>query len=307
MNAAIVTGATGFIGRAVIQKLIDNDIKVLAICRNFHSPHIIENELVQYVKCDVNEINSLIEKVSINYYDTFYNFAWAGVDTTLRCDFDTQLKNVKLSLNCLRVAKQIGCKRFIGVGSIMEREIIDATLMNGVKPSKSYTYGASKFYAHMISLIEAAQINIDFIWTEITNAYGVGENSTRLINTTLKKIIKNEKLEFTDGKQNYDFIYIDDAAKAFYLIGKYGKPFKRYVIGSYNPRPLREYLLDIKEHIAPDKKFEFGKIKYTGLSLPLSSFYSEDLKKDTGFKPEVDFNIGVERTYNWLKNNYDRG
>ena len=307
MKTAIVTGATGFVGRAVIYELVKNGINVLGVCRNINSKKIINNRLVKYIECNVHDINKLTEKIPNNSYDTFYNFAWGGVDTVLRRDFETQFSNVRASLNCLKTAKEIGCKRFIGVGSIMEREIIDATLMNGIQPSTNYVYGASKFYAHMISLMKAVELDFDFIWAEITNAYGVGENSTRLINTTLKKIINDEKLEFTEAMQNYDFIYIDDVARAFYLIGMHGKPFKRYIIGSHNPKPLKEYLLTIKNTIAKNKKFEFGKIKYTGLNLPLNAFYCDDLKKDTGFEAEIDFDKGIEITYEWLKNNFNRG
>ena len=42
--------------------------------------------------------------------------------------------------------------------------------------------------------------------------------------------------------QNYDFVYIDDVARAFRLIGEKGKPFHEYVIGSGNAKPLKNFL-----------------------------------------------------------------
>ena len=43
----------------------------------------------------------------------------------------------------------------------------------------------------------------------ITNAYGVGERSPRMVNTTIQKCIRGEAPQFTAGTQNYDFVYID--------------------------------------------------------------------------------------------------
>ena len=52
--------------------------------------------------------------------------------------------------------------------------------------------------------------------------------------------------QFTAGTQNYDFVYIDDVARAFRLIGEKGKPFHEYLIGSSTARPLKEFLLEMK-------------------------------------------------------------
>ena len=51
-----------------------------------------------------------------------------------------------------------------------------------------------------------AEEKIDLIWAKITNAYGVGELSPRLVNTTIRKVIHGQPPQFTFGTQNYDFI-----------------------------------------------------------------------------------------------------
>ena len=147
----------------------------------------------------------------------------------------------------------------------------------------------------------ASNIGIDLIWAEITNAYGAGEISSRLINTTIRKIINKENPQFTSGTQNYDFVYIDDVARAFYLIGKNGKPFHSYLIGSGNAKPLKEFLLEMKESIAKDVDFIFGDVPFTGVNLDLSVFDTKKTEKDTGFKAEISFAEGTKKTYEWLK------
>ena len=121
-----------------------------------------------------------------------------------------------------------------------------------------------------------------------------------MVNTTIRKCIKGEAPQFTAGTQNYDFVYIDDVARAFYLIGKNGKPFHEYLIGSSTARPLKEFLLEMKQSIAPDLDFIFGDIPFTGTNLPLSIFDCSQTEKDTGFKAEISFAEGTKRTRDWL-------
>lgn len=106
----------------------------------------------------------------------------------------------------------------------------------------------------------ANSLSIDLCWAVITNAYGVGELSPRFVNSTIRKIIANEPLQFTAATQNYDFIYIDDVARAFEAIGEHGKPNKEYTIGSGNARPLKEFILEMQQTLAPEAKPIFGDV-----------------------------------------------
>lgn len=300
MKRVIVTGANGFVGSAVIRELIKNDVEVLALCHKIPEKKII-SDLITYKEFELSKIEELKDIVINDYYDTFYHFAWAGSAGSDRGNATLQLQNVQWTIDALNFAKNIGCKRFVCAGSIIEYETMRACYTDGNKPGLGYIYGSAKMSAHTVAMSIAANIGIDLIWAEITNAYGVGEISSRLINTTIRKIINKESPQFTSGTQNYDFVYIDDVARAFYLIGKNGKPFHSYLIGSGNARPLKEFLLEMKESIAKDVDFIFGDVPFTGVNLDLSIFDTKKTEKDTGFKAEISFAEGVKRTYEWLK------
>ncbi len=301
MKRAIVTGANGFIGSAVVRELLANCIPVCAIVRNHHRDKLPEHPLLTVVSCGLEEIAKLPDLVEADRYDIFYHFAWAGSAGPARADTALQLNNAQWTVEALRAAKALGCVRFLCAGSIMEHETMAAAYTAGNRPGMAYIYGGGKTIAHIMCMSVAANIGIDLIWPEITNAYGVGELSPRMVNTTLQKCLRGESPQFTAGTQNYDFVYIDDVARAFRMIGEDGKPFHEYLIGSSTARPLKEFLLEMKGAVAPDLEFIFGDIPYTGVNLPIDRFDCSKTERDTGFRAKIGFAEGCQKTMEWLK------
>lgn len=303
MKKAIVTGANGFVGNHLVKELINNNVEVISVVRNKNSniDMLSNNKNNKVIFCDLSDIENLTTLISDRDIDTFYHFAWEGSAGQARADERLQTNNALWTADSVRVAKELGCKRFIGAGSIMEKETMAAVYADGNKPGLGYIYGTGKLTAHCISKSVAADVGIDHIWAMITNAYGVGELSPRFINTTLRKIISGEALKFTAATQNYDFIYITDVAKAFYYIGLQGKPFNSYTIGSSNAKPLREFIIELQEELAPEVSLNFGDVPFTGINMSLENFSTESLERDTDFRPLISFKDGVRYTMDWLK------
>jgi nucleoside-diphosphate-sugar epimerase len=301
MRRVIISGATGFIGKAVTRLLSERGIEVLALSRHGIEQKPDSTPFVRYIDFDLFKPELLCNSIPKADYDVFYHFAWAGASGSERADVVLQMTNAKQTVDCLRIAAKLGCKRFVCAGTIMEHETIAATYARGNRPGMAYIYGAGKLTAHVLSMPVAADLGIDLLWASITNAYGPGEMSPRLINSTLRKCLIGETLQFTAATQNYDFVYIDDVARAFCAIGEQGKSFSEYLIGSSRPRPLKEFLLEIQKTVAPDLEFSFGDIPFTGIDMALSTFDSSATELDTGFRATVSFAEGIRRTFEWIK------
>ena len=301
MKSVIVTGANGFVGSYTVNYFLNQGVKVLALDVVDIPTRLIANPLLNYKQCDIGNVEQLKMITQNDEYDTFIHFAWAGSAGNQRVDYNLQLTNALNTVECLKTAKEIGCNRFVCAGSIMEREVEYAVHEQESRPGLGYIYGMGKHIAHCLCKSVAASIDIELVWPMITNAYGEGELSPRFVNTTLRKIINKEPLQFTSGTQNYDFVHVEDVARAFYLISKNGKPFCEYLIGSSNAKPLKEFILEMQSALAPNNMPIFGDVPFTGTNMPLSAFDTTDTERDCGFKAEISFAEGTKRTLEWLK------
>ena len=306
MKKALVTGANGFIGSHLVRRLLDSNVEVISVDMAGRNGHIPVNS--RFIPCDLAHPEALINELSgTSDIDTFYHLAWIGLTGDKRGNYEIQLENARCAANALLTAHTLKCRSFIGIGSIMENETAIAVDTNEHRPGIGYVYGAGKYAAKSILKCMAADLGINMIWAKITNTYGVGEISDRFINTTIRKIINGQSLKFTSATQNYDFIYIEDIAKALHLIGEKGIPFKTYMISSGQARPLKEYILRIRELLAPVAELHFGDVPFTGINLPLAVFSNSDLVNDTGFSCDVPFDDGILKTYEFLKSINSQG
>lgn len=301
MNHVIISGADGFVGSYTVKYFLEQGIHVLALGRNPKPKRLQQHECLTYRQCDISDNAEMFRQIPRNVYDTFIHFAWAGSAGQSRTDYQLQIKNALNTVECLKTAKALGCSRFVCAGSIMEYEVEAAVHTQGSRPGMGYVYGMGKHIAHCMCKSVAVEIGIDLVWPMITNAYGAGELSPRFVNTTLRKIINKEPLQFTSATQNYDFVYVTDVAKAFYLISRNGKAFCEYMIGSSNARPLKEFILEMQRTLAPNASPLFGDVPFTGTNMPLSVFDTGNTEKDCGFKAEISFAEGTKKTMEWLK------
>lgn len=296
----IITGADGFVGSYTARCFAEHGADVLAVDRLPEPKRLDRTEHLSYLQADITDLASLRARLLQQEFDTFIHLAWMGSAGSERTDYRLQMQNALCAVDCLKFAKEIGCTRFVCAGSIMEREVEAVVHAQGSRPGAAYIYGMGKHIAHSLCKAVAAEIGIDFVWPMITNAYGEGEYSPRFINTTIRKILRNEPLQFTSGTQNYDFVHVEDAARALYLISEHGKPFCEYLIGSGSARPLKQFVLELQQALAPEAVPLFGDLPYTGINMPLSAFDTSVTEQDCCFRAEIPFAEGVRRTMDWL-------
>ena len=300
MNKAIVTGASGFIGKQLINELLSRKVKIVALDIRFDDV-LLQNADITCINCKDKNPFDLQNELADLKADTFFHLAWAGTSGALRADYTVQLNNVKLACDYVTVASKIGCKRFVDASSINEMETYEYLQSDDINPSGGYIYGTGKLAAHLMGEVVAKQNGIDFIPVIITNIYGAGEKSARLINTSIRQLLNKEHCSFTEGRQTYDFIYITDAIASIVEVAEKGKAFNRYYIGSGNPKPLREFLLEMKDVVDSTAELGLGDLPFNGIDISYKQFKLKKIEEDTGYKNKISFKDGIKMTMDFIK------
>lgn len=299
----VVTGATGFIGKWLIDELLDQKDEVIAIVRDVQRvPKSWKNRL--YIKkvllqdLDKFDILDLPWKEA----DLFFHLSWDGGAGERRANFPLQLENIMNTYNAVELARKLNCKRFINFGSIMEYEAMQYIPLGDAEPGKGYIYSTAKLAADFIAKIMTISGHMEYINAVISNIYGPGEYSERFINSTVRKMLKNEKIFLTHGIQLYDFIYIKDAVKEIILAGKYGEKNTVYYIGNEEPRELKHFILQMKEILHSESELLFGSIPFKSAMLTYKEFDTKKISQ-LGFIPETTFEQGIILLQNWILEN----
>lgn len=296
MKKVIITGASGFVGSYLVNEFLSNGYEVTAVVRNEKSDvsAFQKKENINIVYCELKDIQTLKEKLS-GQYDYFLHFAWESSAGQGRGNYELQLKNVEYSCNCVKVAKLLGCKRFVFAGSIMAYEAKEFVLKNGAEPTSAYIYSIAKLTASMMAKTVAVQNNIEFIDVVISNIYGVGEKSERFLNATVKKIVSGtESIDLTTCEQLYDFIYVTDAVRQIRFALEKGEGLNSYYIGNKEQFKLRQFVEKIKIALNSDVKLNFGAVEFSGAYFEYKNVIDTDLVFNLGFVTEIDFETGVK-------------
>lgn len=298
MKRAVMTGATGAIGTALIRELVSCGTEILVLVRkkSMRIRNIPENPLITIKYCDLDVLGN-IENDTGKKYDVFYHLAWDGTYGSDRNDLYLQNGNIKYSLDAVGAAKRFGCHTFIGAGSQAEYGRVNGVIRPETPTFPETGYGSAKLCAGQMTREYAHRVGLRHIWVRILSVYGSEDNPQSMIMSAIEKLSNGETAKFTKGEQIWDYLYSDDAARAFRLLGEKGMDGKIYVLGSGNARPLAEYIKDIGDMLCGCGKIELGAIPYAPKQVMCLTADISELSNDTGFKPEYTFKQGLSRIF----------
>lgn len=304
MNRAIVTGPTGVIGTALIEHLVKQNIAVTAVCHRGSKriDKLPASSLVSVIECDLDELHMLPTMIE-DTCDVFYHFAWGGTFGDARNHISTQLQNVQYTIDAVKAAKKIGCKRFVGAGSQAEFGRFEGMLDNNTPTNPENGYGIAKLCAGQMSRLRCEQLEMEHIWARILSIYGPNDGEKTLVMSLIRQFLQGEVPACTKGEQIWDYLYAKDAAEALYLLGLKGIHGKTYCIGSGNGETLSTYIKKIRDQINPQAEIGFGKIPYSEKQVMHLCANIDELVKDTGFQAKYSFEEGIAETIAWVQEN----
>lgn len=305
----VITGATGVIGMALIEKLLfQYQCQVWVLTSAFSAR---KDRLEQFKSCDrfhvleaeLEEYGELKTEAFGRKMDIFFHMAWDGSVTSKRHDIYRQQRNIKYTLDAVNLAARIGCEVFVGAGSQSEYGRSPAKMTSKTPTNPESAYGTVKLCAGALSRLECKRLGIRHIWMRVLSVYGPYCGEDAVLIDSILKMLRGEKTVFSKGEQIWDFLYSEDAAEAFWRAALYGRDGAIYPLGCGQEVRLVDYIKKLVEVVQPEAEVEIGGLPYA----PNQNMYLcadlRELTEDTGFVPKVGFEEGIRRTVEMFSQN----
>jgi nucleoside-diphosphate-sugar epimerase len=283
------------LGVALAKRAMESGLEILCVCRKKSARlgNLPASDRVRVQHADLSEYGAL--RVS-GSYDAFFHLAWNKTHGASRDDVDVQVENIRYTLDAARLARRAGCLAFVGAGSQAEYGIVSEPLKPNTPANPRSGYGIAKYAAGKFGAALCGQLGLRFNWLRVVSAFGPFDAPHSLIMHAIDELKAGRPPALTQCGQMWDYLYCDDAARAFLAVAERGVDGKAYPLGSGRSRKLSDYLEALKNIVRPDVALRFGeKDYYPHQPMRLCADISE-LTADTGWKPEVSFEEGIART-----------
>lgn len=304
-NLFLILGSNGFLGNALVNKFIMKDSFVVGIGRTKYpkqkdSPSIKKSNFYYFplmdkgLKSIKSELKIFCKNKSKNII--FVNSAWEGCNSISDGSFSKQIQNIYLSNSAIELAEEIGCSKFINIGSIFENYIDDYMQGNWANSrfsfEKQINYSLAKNICRDFNKLTSYLNKINYIHCTFSVFIDFQLSGKGYIPQTLKKIANGNDYIKPNNQELFDITFLDEGCEAIYLLSQKGKTNKNYYIGTSYPQKLKKIFNTFEE-------IKYNKNKYHLYeSISNNLFDTKNIENDIGYKPSKIFNKFASEFFN---------
>ena len=211
-----VTGASGFLGRAIVQKIAESGDQVLALSRE----KIDDSEKLRINTTYISgSVEDWIQAIEDSRPKVFISCDWAGVNRSERSNYQ-QIDNSKRIAILGKVARNIGAETFLAFGSQAEVEPSLNPISECASDSAQNEYGTAKILTreYLSEIFYSGPTR--FIWGRVFTVYGPGDTRESLITESIKSRLIHQEIRIANQEKHWSFLYVDDFLAAVILILK---------------------------------------------------------------------------------------
>ena len=300
MPACVVTGGTGNIGLALVRLLLSKGWRTYVVCNpaSRRAVFLPDSPLCRIVRCDVGSLLQARESIGEPCH-SFFHLAWRASYGAERENPYVQAGNITAALDAVQLAAQVGCRVFVGAGSQAQYGDTDLTLTEDTPMRPTTHYGAAKCCAEHMTRVACARQGMRHVWGRVCSVYGPCDGPHTLVTYLMRAYLRGEEAVLTPCEQEWDFLYADDAARAFAGLAEHGHDGQAYCIASGQGRPLREYIRQWGDVTQGRAKLHVGGKPYPANARKRLCADISLLVRHTGFVPSTAFGEGMGKTLAW--------
>ena len=330
MKKVIVTGGAGFIGSALIRHLVGNqlaevvNLDKLTYAGNLESLQSVEKSPLYHFEqadiCDPAAVKRLFDDFQP---DTIMHLAAEShVDRSIDDPLCFVKTNVLGTANLLQCALEYWRplpderKATFRFQHISTDEVYGSLGATGFfKETTPYDpkspYSASKASSDHLVRAWGHTFNLPVLISNCSNNYGPFHFPEKLIPLVILNALDGKQLPiYGKGENVRDWLYVEDHAKALWLINEKGVPGATYNIGGHNERTNLEVvntICDILDDLRPKQQGKYSDQIVFVTDRPghdlRYAIDSDKLQKDLGWRPEENFDTGIRKTVQWYLDN----
>lgn len=213
-DTALLTGATGFVGRQVLRALVKRGIRIRAVVREGNVLKLENTDSVEQVITTPDLFAENVDWWRQNCRDinTVIHVAWYAEPGM----YLQSAKNLECLVGTLQMAKgaaQAGVKRFIGIGTCFEYDLAGGKLSTDTPLRPQTPYAGAKAAAFLALSQWLPQQDVQFAWCRLFYLHGEGEDPRRLVAHLRSRLAAGQPVELTSGTQIRDFLDVRDAGR----------------------------------------------------------------------------------------------
>ncbi len=330
----LVTGGAGFIGSAVVRHIINNtqdsviNLDKLTYAGNLDSiASVADNERYAFVQADICDRAALDKIFAEHQPDAIMHLAAEShVDRSIDSAGEFIHTNIVGTFTLLEAARAYyqtlpenrrAAFRFHHISTDEVYGDLHGTddLFTETTPyAPSSPYSASKASSDHLVRAWRRTYGLPTIVTNCSNNYGCYHFPEKLIPHMILNALDGKPLPvYGDGKQIRDWLYVEDHARALYLVVTQGKIGETYNIGGFNEKQNIEVvrtICELLEELAPNKPQ--GVAHYADLITHVTDRAGHDVRyaidaskiqRELGWTPQETFESGIRKTVQWYLDN----
>ena len=305
----LVTGGAGFIGSNLVKGLLEtNEEKHEIVVIDNLSTGLKENLFseARFYRIDIRNKEKVYDVFKVERPDiVFHLAAHINLRESVKNPIEDANINVIGSLNLLEASKEYGVKKFIfsSTGGAIYGDTDLLPTPETIEPRPISPYGCAKLGIERYLYYYYVNYGLKYTSLRYSNVYGPRQNPKGeagvvaiFINSMLQG--KNPVI-FGDGKQTRDFVYVSDVVRANLLAMKYIDVVDTFNISTAVETDINKLFWIINGFFG-NKYEEIHKDGMPG-EQKRSCLSYEKAEKILGWKPEIDIEEGLKKTFEYFK------
>ena len=297
----LITGANGFIGSRLARLLVKTNFQVYALVRPNSNLSRIQDivpqlELWHGDLLDDEKLCNYLEQIRP---DICLHLAWYAVPGKY-LEARENLGMLNASLNLATKLAEVGCQKFIGIGTCIEYDTAFGYLseFSPIKPTN--LYAASKLALQQLLTQWGKTVKMELAWIRLFYQYGPGEDIRRLIPTVICSLLQSKPAQLTRGEQIRDYLHVEDVAAAIWAVAK--SNLSGVVnVGSGKPVTVAEMALTVAQILGKTDLLDLGAIPYRTGDPMFICANNQLLLSQTDWSPKYALEEGLANTIMWWR------